>query len=332
MFGHKWRQSDEMFCRFRQKIRVYGNRSHRYSFKATINWLIWNDVELVELQNYHPGFLKVWTFWHKSQILTFFSFWNFLSSKSIFLNKKTYNMLEGNRWWICVQISSRYLQNWLKHVKNRHFSRHFETLPWFPEFYFLTNFYASKSVLMLFFAFLVEIWSKNTYRSSKSRFFYLFYLVTWDDLDLCYGHKAQEMLLTNVSDTIHADSLALFALNIEILLAAVTKPEMSNILTLTWPVASLVTPEVIKICFPSTVFPGLSNAAWIFRIGPVLSEIRRGLENSPPPPVGARYKNTPVGRGLIGSSICGEANGLQSRFHRSHIGEFPAHAQCTVSQ
>ena len=41
------------------------------------------------------------------------------------------------------------------------------------------------------------------------------------------------MILTDVSDTIHADSLALFVLNIAILLADVTKPEMSNILTLT---------------------------------------------------------------------------------------------------
>ena len=81
------------------------------------------------------------------------------------------------------------------------------------------------------------------YRSSKSRnfLFDLFHLVTWDDLDLYYGHKAQEMILTDVSDTIHADSLALFALNIEILLADVTKPEKSKILSLTWPVTSSVT-------------------------------------------------------------------------------------------
>ena len=73
------------------------------------------------------------------------------------------------------------------------------------------------------------------YRSSKSRFFLfdLFHLVTSDDLDLYYGHKAQEMILTDVSDTIHGDSLALFALNIDILLADVTKPEKSKILTLT---------------------------------------------------------------------------------------------------
>ena len=36
------------------------------------------------------------------------------------------------------------------------------------------------------------------------------------------------MILTDVSDSIHADSLALFALNIEILLADVTKPEKSD--------------------------------------------------------------------------------------------------------
>ena len=40
------------------------------------------------------------------------------------------------------------------------------------------------------------------------------------------------MILTNVSDTIHADSLALFELNIEIMFPDVTKPEKSNILNL----------------------------------------------------------------------------------------------------
>ena len=39
-------------------------------------------------------------------------------------------------------------------------------------------------------------------------------------------------MLTKDDDTIHADSLVLFALNIEIWLADITKPEKSNILTL----------------------------------------------------------------------------------------------------
>ena len=56
-----------------------------------------------------------------------------------------------------------------KHVKNRHFSRHLGTLPWFSEFCFLTDFDASKSVLGSFFAFFEKIWPKKVYRSSKSR-------------------------------------------------------------------------------------------------------------------------------------------------------------------
>ena len=71
------------------------------------------------------------------------------------------------------------------------------------------------------------------YRSSKSRFFLPLSPGDLNDLGLYHGHKAQEMILTDVSDTIHADSLALFALNIEIILADVTKPKKSKILTLT---------------------------------------------------------------------------------------------------
>ena len=186
-------------------------------------------------------------------------------------------------------ISSRYLQKWLrysiKHVKNRHFSRHFGTLPWFC---FLTDFDASKSVLGSFFAFFAKIWPINMYRSSKSRFFLfdLFPLVTWDDLDLYYGHKAQEMILTYVSDTIHADSLALFALNIDILLADVTKPEKSKILTLTWPVTASVTSGSNFWPCTGSSRTGLSNGDWNLEIGPVVWEISGGPFAPPPPPAG----------------------------------------------
>ena len=66
--------------------------------------------------------------------------------------------------------------------------------------------------------------------------------MTRDDLDVYYGHKAQEMILKNDSDNNHADSLAMFTLNIEILLPDddLTKPEISNIPTLT-PVTSSMT-------------------------------------------------------------------------------------------
>ena len=84
-FGHKWRQSDVMFRRFRAKIRVYGNRRHGCSFKATINFLIWNDVELLGLQNCYLGF---WKFWKFLKIFKIFekkkSFSKFSPSKSKF--------------------------------------------------------------------------------------------------------------------------------------------------------------------------------------------------------------------------------------------------------
>ena len=89
-------------------------------------------------------------------------------------------------------------------------------------------------------------------------------------------------------------------LNIAILLADVTKPEMSNCqkwLTLTWPVTSLVTPRSINFVFPRQFFQGFQMPLDFFRIGPVVSEIWGGLEIAPPP-VGRVIKNTPVGRGL----------------------------------
>ena len=106
------------------------------------------------------------------------------------------------------------------------------------------------------------------------------------------------MILTNVRDTIHADSLALFEVNIELFLDDVTKPEKSNILTLTWPVTSLVTPRSLFCVYPRQFFRGLSNDAWIFRIGPVVSEIREGELEIAPPPSGVWYKNAPMGRRL----------------------------------
>ena len=140
--------------------------------------------------------------------------------------------------------------------------------------------------------------------------FDLFHLVTWDDLDLYYGHKAQEMILTDVSDTIHADSLTLFALNIEILLADVAKPEKSKILTLTWPVTSSVTSgSNIWPCTDSSR-TGLSNGVWNLEIGPVVWEISGGALWAPPP-AGRVTNQTPAGRGLT-ENVFGDDGAVQS--------------------
>ena len=160
-----------MFHQFRPKIRVYGNRRLGCSFKATINCLIWNDVELVGLQNCYLGFLKILKIPKNFQKFQLFSFSKFSLSESKIVKKETYNMLEGNSWWICAQnvksISSKMTEIWHKTCQNRHFSRHFGTLPRFSKFYFLTDFDASKSVLGSFFAFFAKIWPKNMYRTSK---------------------------------------------------------------------------------------------------------------------------------------------------------------------
>ena len=217
------------------------------------------------------------------------------------------------------KISSRYLRKWLryniKHVKNRHFSCHFATLPWFSYFCFLTDFDASKSVVGSSFAFFAKIWPKNMYRSSKSRFFLfdLFHLVTWDDLDLYYGHKAQEMILTDVSDTIHADSLASFALNIE--KAHVTKPEKSKILTLTWPVTSSSGSNFWPCTGSSRT--GLSNGVWNLEIGPVVWEISGGGALPPPPRQDVLLTRPQRGEGYARALRASSANAMYHRI--AHI-------------
>ena len=81
------------------------------------------------------------------------------------------------------KISSRYLQKWLsfniKHVK-KHFSRHFETSPWFSGFF--NDFDSSKSVPGSFFAFFAKIWPKDMYRCSKFRVFCFTFFTWWPEM------------------------------------------------------------------------------------------------------------------------------------------------------
>ena len=167
-----------MFRRFRPKIRVYGNRHHGCSFKATINFLIWNGRRISRATKLPSRIFEIFENSQKFSTFStfFFLFQNFPPQYQNF--PKTVTYVRGQCLMnICTKCQVKYLQKWLryniKHVKNRHFSRHFATLPWFSEFCFLTDFDASKGVVGSFFAFFVKIWPKNMYRSSKSRNFFV---------------------------------------------------------------------------------------------------------------------------------------------------------------
>ena len=150
-----------MFRRFWPAKWVYGNRRHWCNFKATINWLIWNDVELVGLQNCYLGF-SLENFEKKCP---FFLFETVSPPNQNFQKNVTYVRGSWISIWIClmnmctkfqVDIFKKWLRYSIKHVKNKHFSRHFGTLPWFSEFCFLTDFDASKSLLGSFFVFFLR--------------------------------------------------------------------------------------------------------------------------------------------------------------------------------
>ena len=178
-----------MFRRFWPKIRVYGNHRHGCSFQAIINFIVWNDVELVGLQNCYLRFWKLWKFPKISITFNiFFPFFTIFPLK-ITIFKKSYKIIEDSGWYICAQnfkwISSKMAEIWHKTCQKQVLFTSFRTLPWFSEFYFLTDFDAWKSVLGSFFAFFAKIWPINMYRSSKSRIvFCLTFFTWWPDMTL----------------------------------------------------------------------------------------------------------------------------------------------------
>ena len=86
------------------------------------------------------------------------------------------------------KITSRYLQKWLryniKHVKNRHFSCHFGTLPWFSELCFLTDFDASKVFWGHFSRSLRKSDLKTCIAALNQYFFCLTFFTWWPELTL----------------------------------------------------------------------------------------------------------------------------------------------------
>ena len=148
-----------MFRRFGAKIRVYGNRRHRCSFKVTINFLIWNDVELVGLQNYDLVFWKLWKFLKIFKIFdNFFLFQNFPPQNQNF--QKPDNMLEGNGWWISVQnfksISLKMAEIWHKTCQKQALFTSFRDLTVIFRILFFDRFWCFKKCFRVIFRVLCE--------------------------------------------------------------------------------------------------------------------------------------------------------------------------------
>ena len=179
-----------MFRRFRSKIRVYGNRYHGCSFKATINFLIWKDVELVGLRNCYLGFWKFSKFpksFKKFNI--FFLFPKFSPSKSKF-SKKTFKMLEVNGQWICVQnfksISPKMAEIWHKPCQKQALFTSFRDSTVIFRILFFDRFWCFKKCFRVIFRvfFFRKSDLKTCIAALNRDFFCLTFFTWWPDMTL----------------------------------------------------------------------------------------------------------------------------------------------------
>ena len=86
------------------------------------------------------------------------------------------------------KISSRYLQKWLryniKHVKNRHFSRHFGTLPWYFDYFFDRFWRFKKCFRVIFSRSLRKSDLKTCIAALNHEFFCLTFFTWWPEMTL----------------------------------------------------------------------------------------------------------------------------------------------------
>ena len=175
-----------MFRRFRSKIRVYGNRHHGCSFKATINFLIWNYVELVGLQNCYLGFWKFWKFLKISKIFDNLFFFFKIFPLKIKIFKKPYNMLEG--WWICTydfkSISSKMAEIWHKTCQKQALFTSFRDFTVIFRILFFDRFWCFKKCFRVIFRVLCENWPKTCIAALNHEFFCSTFFTWWPDMTL----------------------------------------------------------------------------------------------------------------------------------------------------
>ena len=145
------------------------------SFKATINFLIWNDVELVGLQNCYLGFSKFWKVPKISKNVNIFLLFQNFPSQNIFSLHKTEQYVRG-QWLInmCTNfksISSKMAEIWHKTCQKQALFTSFRDFTVIFLILFFDRFWCFKQCFRVIFAFFEKIWLRNMYSSSKSHFF-----------------------------------------------------------------------------------------------------------------------------------------------------------------
>ena len=149
------------------------------------------------------------------------------------------------------------------------------TIFWFLIF---LRFWWGKNVLGSFFAFLTKNWPKNMYYSVRwPKSAVWSFLTSWHEKTLTWpiGYKALEWSF-EVSGTQFMPICWPLIRFWSLFLMAISLPGNDHQFSL-WPdLWRHRWLQVNKICFLSTNCPGLSNAVWIFKIVPVVSEIRGG--------------------------------------------------------
>ena len=143
-----------MFCHFRSKIRVCGNRCHTLSFKDEDNQKMPVDAEKNKLQKLLPRIFEILKI---LKILRFFQHFFLFFNKSPKISKfsKNRNICTRRDPKECMyQVSSNSLHKRgfysTLNVKNGYFSGHLDVLRCISIFSFHSDFYATNYVLRSF--------------------------------------------------------------------------------------------------------------------------------------------------------------------------------------